>query len=167
MGFAATAESGQGAQDARWWVRRRPLPLPRPPLLAHLSPGVWRADELAAARCPASCHAPLLARVSPGNPLPRVVHAVLPEATTRHRRVVILGDVHGCPAELQRLLDRLEYRKGVDVLLSVGDLVNKGPDSPEVTARVLLSTTLGARPHAPAPLAFAFEGSQCVARRLA
>lgn len=35
---------------------------------------------------------------------------------------------------LQRLLDRLELRPGIDVLLSVGDLVNKGPDSRRVLA---------------------------------
>ncbi len=34
--------------------------------------------------------------------------------------------------ELQALLDKLRYRQGVDVLLSVGDLVNKGPDSEKV-----------------------------------
>ncbi len=34
--------------------------------------------------------------------------------------------------ELQALLDKFAYRKGVDLLLCVGDLVNKGPDSEKV-----------------------------------
>lgn len=34
--------------------------------------------------------------------------------------------------ELRALLDRLQYRRGTDLLLSVGDLVNKGPDSEKV-----------------------------------
>eukprot|EP00887_Chlorella_sp_A99_P000920 scaffold5.g920.t1 len=70
--------------------------------------------------------------VPAGNPLPRVQHATLPEVATRQRRVIVVGDIHGCPDELQRLLDRLSFRPGVDLLLSVGDLVNKGPDSAEV-----------------------------------
>lgn len=36
-----------------------------------------------------------------GNRVPACVHARLPEAATRHRRVLIVGDVHGCPDELQ------------------------------------------------------------------
>jgi predicted phosphodiesterase len=67
-----------------------------------------------------------------GNPLPRTLHAVLGEPATRYRRVIVVGDVHGCVAELRLLLDRLYYRSGVDLLVCVGDLVNKGPDSPGV-----------------------------------
>lgn len=37
-----------------------------------------------------------------------------------------------CAEELQALLDKVRYRKGVDLLVSVGDLVNKGPDSEKV-----------------------------------
>lgn len=38
-----------------------------------------------------------------------------------------------CAEELQVLLDKLAFRKGVDLLLSVGDLVNKGPDSEQAS----------------------------------
>lgn len=59
-------------------------------------------------------------------------HQVLPESTTRHRRVIIIGDIHGCATELRSLLDKCSYRKGVDIAISVGDLVNKGPESLDV-----------------------------------
>lgn len=43
-------------------------------------------------------------------------------------RTVIVGDVHGCSAELSRLLDRVAFASG-DRLVMVGDLVARGPDS--------------------------------------
>lgn len=44
-------------------------------------------------------------------------------------RAIIVGDVHGCSAELRTLLDRLAFVKGEDTLVFVGDLVARGPDS--------------------------------------
>lgn len=49
-------------------------------------------------------------------------------------RWVIVGDVHGCVAELDALLDRVGISDG-DGLVFVGDLVAKGPRSREVLAR--------------------------------
>src|ERR1700735_3751278 len=43
-------------------------------------------------------------------------------------RTVIIGDVHGCRRELVELLDRVAFTTG-DRLVSVGDLVARGPDS--------------------------------------
>lgn len=43
-------------------------------------------------------------------------------------RVISIGDVHGCPAELQKLLD-LTAPTPNDLVILVGDLVNRGPDS--------------------------------------
>lgn len=43
-------------------------------------------------------------------------------------RSVIVGDVHGCAAELAELLDRVAFATG-DRLVLVGDLVARGPDS--------------------------------------
>lgn len=57
-------------------------------------------------------------------------HISLPN--THNRRVIIVGDVHGCAGELRSLLDRCFYRRGVDILIFVGDLVNKGPASADV-----------------------------------
>jgi hypothetical protein len=43
-------------------------------------------------------------------------------------RTIIVGDVHGCRAELEALLDRVAFTSG-DRLVFVGDLVARGPDS--------------------------------------
>jgi hypothetical protein len=48
-------------------------------------------------------------------------------------RTIIVGDVHGCRAELDALLDRLAFTTG-DRLVFVGDLVSRGPDSLGVLA---------------------------------
>lgn len=43
-------------------------------------------------------------------------------------RTIIVGDVHGCRAELEGLLARVAFAAG-DRLIFVGDLVARGPDS--------------------------------------
>lgn len=54
----------------------------------------------------------------------------------------MFGDVHGCRAELEALLDAVAFDPAVDALFSVGDLVAKGPDSAGVVA---LCRRLGVR----------------------
>ncbi|MGC5034964.1 polynucleotide kinase-phosphatase [Streptomyces sp. DT190] len=53
----------------------------------------------------------------------------------------IIGDIHGCAAELEALLDKLGYTDGVHpegrTAVFVGDLVDRGPDSPGVLRRVM------------------------------
>ncbi|MEG8278922.1 polynucleotide kinase-phosphatase [Streptomyces sp. AHA2] len=53
----------------------------------------------------------------------------------------IIGDVHGCSAELETLLGKLGYVDGVHpegrTAVFVGDLVDRGPDSPGVLRRVM------------------------------
>lgn len=53
----------------------------------------------------------------------------------------IVGDVHGCSAELESLLGKLGYTDGVHpegrTAVFVGDLVDRGPDSPGVLRRVM------------------------------
>ena len=56
-------------------------------------------------------------------------------------RTIVIGDVHGCLAELEALLGRLAPLAGDDLWFT-GDLVNRGPDSAGVVALV---RTLGAR----------------------
>jgi len=46
-------------------------------------------------------------------------------------RTIIIGDVHGCPDELMKLLAKAESTKS-DEILCVGDLISKGPDSRSV-----------------------------------
>ncbi|MFI1836379.1 polynucleotide kinase-phosphatase [Streptomyces olivaceoviridis] len=53
----------------------------------------------------------------------------------------IVGDIHGCSAELEALLAELGYVDGVHpqgrTAVFVGDLVDRGPDSPGVLRRVM------------------------------
>ncbi|MFF9086633.1 polynucleotide kinase-phosphatase [Streptomyces sp. NPDC014991] len=53
----------------------------------------------------------------------------------------IIGDVHGCSAELESLLAELGYTDGVHpegrTAVFVGDLVDRGPDTPGVLRRVM------------------------------
>lgn len=43
-------------------------------------------------------------------------------------RIIAIGDVHGCSAELETLLEQLQPTES-DFLIQLGDLVNRGPDS--------------------------------------
>ncbi|GAA3277043.1 polynucleotide kinase-phosphatase [Streptomyces lavendulae] len=53
----------------------------------------------------------------------------------------IIGDIHGCASELETLLGKLGYEDGVHPdgrsAVFVGDLVDRGPDSPGVLRRVM------------------------------
>lgn len=66
-----------------------------------------------------------------GNPLPKLIHLELPKKLAS-QRIIILGDVHGCDDELQNLLNKIKFRKGSDVLVFNGDIINKGPKSVQV-----------------------------------
>ncbi|MEW2528298.1 polynucleotide kinase-phosphatase [Streptomyces sp. NPDC047071] len=59
----------------------------------------------------------------------------------------IVGDVHGCASELESLLTRLGYVDGVHpegrTAVFVGDLVDRGPDTPGVLRRVMSMVAAG------------------------
>ncbi|MER7896499.1 polynucleotide kinase-phosphatase [Streptomyces sp. NPDC096046] len=59
----------------------------------------------------------------------------------------IVGDIHGCSAELEALLAKLGYVDGVHpegrTAVFVGDLVDRGPDSPGVLRRVMAMVKSG------------------------
>ncbi|GLY64605.1 polynucleotide kinase-phosphatase [Amycolatopsis taiwanensis] len=59
----------------------------------------------------------------------------------------IIGDVHGCSAELEALLAKLGYADGVHpqgrTAVFVGDLVDRGPDTPGVLRRVMAMVKSG------------------------
>jgi protein phosphatase len=59
----------------------------------------------------------------------------------------IIGDIHGCSAELEALLTRLGYEDGRHpggrTAVFVGDLVDRGPDSPGVLRRVMSMVAAG------------------------
>lgn len=46
-------------------------------------------------------------------------------------RHFIIGDIHGCYHELQALLGKAELANG-DAIIAIGDIVDRGPDSPRV-----------------------------------
>ncbi|MGW2613385.1 polynucleotide kinase-phosphatase [Streptomyces sp. NPDC001500] len=59
----------------------------------------------------------------------------------------VIGDVHGCSSELESLLGKLGYVDGVHPegrrAVFVGDLVDRGPDSPGVLRRVMSMVASG------------------------
>ncbi|MFF5756689.1 polynucleotide kinase-phosphatase [Streptomyces longwoodensis] len=59
----------------------------------------------------------------------------------------IIGDVHGCASELEALLGKLGYVDGAHpggrTAVFVGDLVDRGPDSPGVLRRVMAMVKSG------------------------
>jgi serine/threonine protein phosphatase 1 len=48
-------------------------------------------------------------------------------------RDFVVGDIHGCFSKLQEVLDIVEFNCEVDRLFSVGDLVDRGPESEDCT----------------------------------
>lgn len=47
-------------------------------------------------------------------------------------RVIIVGDIHGMYSSFMSLLEKIKYNENRDILISVGDLLNKGPNSEAV-----------------------------------
>ncbi|MEU8834348.1 polynucleotide kinase-phosphatase [Streptomyces sp900116325] len=93
----------------------------------------------------------------------RKVHVLHTEEEAEHAEVVlerryndlrhltgpfdIIGDIHGCSSELESLLDKLGYVDGAHpegrTAVFVGDLVDRGPDSPGVLRRVMSMVSAG------------------------
>ncbi|WP_327127228.1 polynucleotide kinase-phosphatase [Streptomyces sp. NBC_01727] len=93
----------------------------------------------------------------------RKVHVLHTEAEAEHAEVVlerryndlrhltgpfdIIGDIHGCSSELESLLGKLGYVDGAHpegrTAVFVGDLVDRGPDSPGVLRRVMSMVSAG------------------------
>ncbi|KAL8820085.1 MAG: hypothetical protein Q9191_007588 [Dirinaria sp. TL-2023a] len=55
------------------------------------------------------------------------------------RRLIFVGDVHGCHDELEALLSELDFKMGSDHLVFTGDLISKGPSSPAVVDLAIAS----------------------------
>jgi len=69
---------------------------------------------------------------------PQLFNCLVPEKmhinleSNNKSRVIIVGDIHGCYDEFQELLRHTHFNPENDSLVLVGDLVNKGPKSPQV-----------------------------------
>lgn len=53
-------------------------------------------------------------------------------STNNVDRLIFVGDVHGCLDELKDLLEKVGFNAQRDHLITTGDLIAKGPDSPGV-----------------------------------
>jgi len=64
---------------------------------------------------------------------PFIRHKILNPIDFRNKDLLIIGDVHGCFAELEHLLSVVESRSSKPfVKIFVGDMINKGPESEAV-----------------------------------
>ena len=53
-------------------------------------------------------------------------------ALDENKRHFVFGDIHGRYTTFQRLLELIHYDASTDVIYSVGDLIDRGPDSVSV-----------------------------------
>lgn len=53
------------------------------------------------------------------------------------RRLIIVGDIHGMDKSFEKLLKHISYDGATDHIVAAGDMVNKGPHSSRVIARLM------------------------------
>ncbi|KAF5237399.1 hypothetical protein FAUST_6057 [Fusarium austroamericanum] len=53
------------------------------------------------------------------------------------RRLVVVGDIHGMLDPFEKLLKKIKFNPETDHVIAVGDMINKGPKSSEVIARLM------------------------------
>jgi hypothetical protein len=53
-----------------------------------------------------------------------------------NRKTICIGDIHGCKAEMDELLDRIDYDPKTIRLVFLGDLLHRGPSSIDVLRKV-------------------------------
>ncbi|MCJ1388556.1 hypothetical protein MMC18_001403 [Xylographa bjoerkii] len=62
---------------------------------------------------------------------------LVPTGGRDRKRLIVVGDVHGCKDELSDLLSKLSFHPSTDHLILAGDLISKGPSSPAVVSLAL------------------------------
>ncbi|MEQ9720421.1 metallophosphoesterase [Yersinia alsatica] len=50
---------------------------------------------------------------------------------SEYRRIFIVGDIHGCYKKLMDALDRVQFERATDLVVSVGDLADRGSQNLE------------------------------------
>ena len=48
------------------------------------------------------------------------------------KKTYVIGDIHGCHVALDRLLEKIAPTPGTDTIITLGDMINRGPDSSKV-----------------------------------
>lgn len=61
------------------------------------------------------------------------------------RRLIFIGDIHGCKKDLLELLKAVAFDKDMDKIVATGDVVAKGPDSPGVVDTLISLGALSVR----------------------
>src|SRR3954451_18587772 len=69
-------------------------------------------------------------------PDPRPDLTAAPDGTTMPPRTIAIGDIHGCSKALDALLDSIRPRPE-DVIVTLGDYIDRGPDSKGVLERLV------------------------------
>lgn len=49
--------------------------------------------------------------------------------------MIVVGDIHACLEEFDMLMELVEYKKGSNLLILLGDLIDRGPDAAGVVRR--------------------------------
>lgn len=65
--------------------------------------------------------------------------------TASYRKIFAIGDIHGCRDKLARLLEQLPYERERDLLVFLGDYINRGPESREVISLLCALKKSGSR----------------------
>jgi len=68
-----------------------------------------------------------------------------PADLERKKRLIFIGDIHGCMQELQTLLLNVNYNSETDHLVHTGDIIGKSPDSAEVINFLMKAQASGVR----------------------
>ena len=55
--------------------------------------------------------------------------SLLPNAAGSKRRLIFIGDIHGCKKELEALLEKVHFNTATDHIVAAGDILDRGPDS--------------------------------------
>ncbi|KAF4548764.1 Hypothetical protein D9617_25g060940 [Elsinoe fawcettii] len=68
-----------------------------------------------------------------------------PADTKGDKRLIFIGDIHGCLKELNLLLDAVHFHPNRDHIIHTGDVIAKGPDSAGVIDKLIALNASGVR----------------------